>query len=308
MLSLTNSHPDLGSESDSEVDTDTGPLPPAPPPVDELVELGSKADVQVESDTAPVEEKPEGWAETSTVDGEPASPWGLVPIEAGEEDSTQSPDSREVAAPARPTFLSRLFIIIAVVVAFALGIVLTRLLGVSGEGEHAVPGMVEPSSPTSETLDRFSSSITKAHQAAALAEEKRREETKRQNAEKEIEELKKKIFTAMRRKGIVFSDSQRLQTEYRKMKSMSERSELEDALSAGEQALKAIMRTRINKTFVSEKLKRLTREYDNVNDKAASRLKEDLKPDIITAIETGKYRHANRLLNRAIRTLESMND
>ena len=312
MLSLMDSHTDLGSESDAEVDTDTGedtgPLPPAPPPVDELVELGSKADVQVESDTAPVVEKPKNWAETSTVDDEPATPWDLVPIETGEEDSTQSSGPGEAAASTRPAFLPRLFIVLAIVMAFALGVVLTRLFSASEEAEHAVPGNVEPMSPMSMIKDRFSSSIAQAHRAAAVAVEKRREEAKRLNTEKEIKELKKKIFAAMRNKGMVFGDSQRLQTEYLRMKSMLERSELEDALSAGEQALSVIRRTRINKTFVSEKLKRLTEEHDDVEDKASVRLKEDLTRDIISAIESGKYRHANRLLNRAFRTLESMNE
>ena len=45
-----------------------------------------------------------------------------------------------------------------------------------------------------------------------------------------------------------------------------------------------------------------------IDDGAASRKTEDITRDIITAIEAGRYYHANRLLNRAFRTLESMSE
>jgi len=323
MLPLTKRHAELGSESDAEVDTDadedTGPLPPATDSVEKLVDLGSKADVQVESDTAPAGKKPSGWAETSTIDEEVAEPypfeerpvsrapeWNLVPIEAGEEDSTQSPDSGET--PARPVFLSRLLVAVAVIASFALGVVLTRIFGASGESERSVPGMPGTVSPTGEAVDMLNSSIAEARRAAALALKTRRTETERRTSEKEIEEIKKKIFAAMRKRGIAFGDSQRLLAEYRRMKSLLERSEFTKAISAGEQALNAVMKIRINKAFVSEKLKRLIRYYDKAGDEAASGGKEDTTKIIVTAIEDGRYLQANQLLNRAFRGMESMRE
>ena len=120
--------------------------------------------------------------------------------------------------------------------------------------------------------------------------------------------MKNNIIVAMRTKGIVFSDSQRLRTEYSKMKRLAERSRHEEALAAGEQALKVTKGIRINKTFVTEKLNRLNENFNMIDDGAASRKTEDITRDIITAIEAGRYYHANRLLNRAFRTLESMSE
>ena len=112
----------------------------------------------------------------------------------------------------------------------------------------------------------------------------------------------------MRKKGVVFIDSRRLQNEYSKMKMLVAQSRHEDALAAGEQILGVIKRIRINKTLVTEKLRRFNKNFDKIDDGAATHEKEDITRDIITAIEAGKYFYANLLLNRAFRLLESMHE
>ncbi len=311
---------DLGSEADADVDTDagedTGPFPPVATAVDETTTHVEPAPTGPGSGiTAIIEEEPTIQTESGLVGSRDPS-WNLVPIDIGEESTTSPTDAGTNAVVGTPSLYARLFdgsstrvnrvlAGIAILVAFGLGIGISWIFGLSPEASGTGSVAAEPISPIEAAAEKFFSSVASARAAGVAAVRQEEEESRRLISKEEIGELRKRILSAVRKKGIMLSDDPQLLAGYRGIKKMPENTRYDEALAAGEQTLAIIKGIRINRAFVTEKLNRFNTRFGRVQGQAGAPGTYDIVKEISAAIEDGKYFQANRLLNRAFYQLES---
>jgi serine/threonine protein kinase len=122
---------------------------------------------------------------------------------------------------------------------------------------------------------------------------------------KKYQSLRKSIRIAMRKKGIITGDNPRLDLERRKMRSLWKKSRHQAALKAGRRARSLLKKITVDRALVKSKLLRFNRLFDQIGDAGKKRMVSGLARKIMEAYDSGKYRDANDLLNRAIRIMKT---
>jgi serine/threonine protein kinase len=123
----------------------------------------------------------------------------------------------------------------------------------------------------------------------------------------ELNRLKKTILATLRKKGIRIGDSTEFDSQFRKMTKLWKGKKYKAALAAGKLALASLKQLKVDKAFIQAKLLRFNRVFDKAGESPATAKVADLAQDIVSAVESGEYAKANRLLNRSFSILKSTN-
>ncbi len=121
----------------------------------------------------------------------------------------------------------------------------------------------------------------------------------------DVRRLEKSILASMKKKGILVGDSRVLAVELKKMKSFLGSKNYTKAMLAGRRAKTLLDAQKIDRKFIKAKLLRFNKAFDKVSDSPEAQKVMDLAQDIMSSVESGNYNHANTLLNRSFKMIQS---
>ncbi len=122
----------------------------------------------------------------------------------------------------------------------------------------------------------------------------------------DVRRLKRSIYSAMKKRGIIVGDCEGVDSELKKMRDFSSSGDFSRALAAGHRAKAAVKAQKIDREFIQAKLLRFNKAFDKVSDSPDAQKVMDLAQDIMSSVESGNFEHANVLLNRSFKIIRSV--